>query len=85
MSIPLVANQNQTITFSQFTQSDKKSVMQKFMSNLEVLFLVYGLMFPSRIQEALEEAGAYKYLHGDAQESPVPAQKFVSVKEDNNS
>ena len=35
------------ISFAQFTESDKRNVIQKFLVSHEVLFLVYGLMFPS--------------------------------------
>ena len=35
------------INFSHFTEHDKRVVIQKFLSSQEVLFLIYGLMFPS--------------------------------------
>ena len=33
---------------SQFTESDKRNVIWKFLSSQEVLFLIYGLMFPTQ-------------------------------------
>jgi len=36
------------VTLSQFTESDKQTVMWKFLGNPEVMFLIYGLMFPSQ-------------------------------------
>jgi len=34
------------ITPGQFTESDRRAVMEKFLGNKEILFLIYGLMFP---------------------------------------
>lgn len=31
-----------------FTDSDKRLVLNKFLANKEILFLIYGLMFPYR-------------------------------------
>ena len=44
------------ISFGQFTESDKRSVIQKFLSSQEVLFLIYGLMFPSQTIAAANQA-----------------------------
>ena len=44
------------IQFSQFTESDKRNVIQKFLVSHEVLFLVYGLMFPSQTIAAANQA-----------------------------
>ena len=35
------------IKFNQFTEKDKRSVIENFLRSQEVLFLTYGLMFPS--------------------------------------
>ena len=34
------------ITAANFTESDKRSVMSKFIRNKEIMFLIFGLMFP---------------------------------------
>ena len=39
--------ESKQITFQQFTESDRRNVLQKFLSSQEVLFLIYGLMFPT--------------------------------------
>ena len=44
------------ILLSQFTESDKRNVVQKFLLSHEVLFLVYGLMFPSQTIAAANQA-----------------------------
>ena len=39
--------ESKKIKFMQFTEGDKRSVIEKFLRSQEVLFLTYGLMFPS--------------------------------------
>jgi hypothetical protein len=34
------------VTAAQFTESDKRSLMNKFIRNKEIMFLIFGLMFP---------------------------------------
>ena len=36
------------VTIASFTEADKRNVIHKFMQNPEVMFLIYGLMFPSQ-------------------------------------
>lgn len=44
------------ISFINFTESDKRNVIQKFLGSQEVLFLIYGLMFPSQTIAAANQA-----------------------------
>lgn len=44
------------INYSHFTESDRRNVIQKFLSSQEVLFLIYGLMFPSQTIAAANQA-----------------------------
>ena len=61
LAAPLNAKQ---ISFSQFTESDKRNVVWKFLSSQEVLFLVYGLMFPSQTIAAANQAlNGPDYMH----------------------
>ena len=53
LSFPMESKQ---ILLSQFTESDKRNVIQKFLLSHEVLFLVYGLMFPSQTIAAANQA-----------------------------
>ena len=48
--------ESKQINLSQFTESDKRNVIQKFLLSHEVLFLVYGLMFPSQTIAAANQA-----------------------------
>lgn len=34
------------ITTAHFTESDRRNVINKFMGNKEIMFLIFGLMFP---------------------------------------
>jgi len=45
---PIKHIESKQMTFSSFTESDRRQVMQSFLSSQEVLFLIYGLMFPSQ-------------------------------------
>ena len=47
---------NRQISFNNFTESDRRNVIQKFLSSQEVLFLIYGLMFPSQTIAAANQA-----------------------------
>jgi hypothetical protein len=37
------------VKLGNFTESDKRKVMENFMSNDELLFFVYGLLFPQSV------------------------------------
>ena len=40
-----------------FTESDRRTVMNKFIRNKEIMFLIFGLMFPYKtLQTAKKEA-----------------------------
>lgn len=34
------------ISTAHFTESDRRNVMNRFMANKEIMFLIFGLMFP---------------------------------------
>ena len=40
--------ESRKIKLKQFTEVDKRGVIDKFLASKEVLFLTYGLMFPSQ-------------------------------------
>ena len=56
-----------SINYTQFTESDRRNVIQKFLSSQEVLFLIYGLMFPSQTIAAANQA-----LNGPAYQTTSP-------------
>ena len=39
-----------------FTESDKKKVMENFMGNEEVLFFIYGLLFPQSVMAMQQQS-----------------------------
>ena len=48
--------ESKQVTFQQFTESDRRNVLTKFLSSQEVLFLIYGLMFPTQTIAAANQA-----------------------------